>query len=278
MGSPPTIRIAHTGRGPVEYRLTGSGPTVLVLKGGHSTRDTQVGHQLLADHGFTVLEASRPGYDSTPASVGRTAQAAADALAALIDALGLPSVDLIAISAAGHTALELARRHPARIRRVSFESAVALPWDAPVRLGGRLLFGPAQRLLWGTNRAALRLVPDATLRFWLSQLTILPPAEVVHAMDPLTRIQYLDVFRSLRSGGGFRCDLAHTSHATTPLAQPVLIFHGRHDRAVPATHAARLAALCPNHHRVELDAETHFIWFGRAAAEVWDRRLAFLRG
>ena len=34
----------------------------------------------------------------------------------------------------------------------------------------------------------------------------------------------------------------------------------------------------PRHELVEVDAESHFIWFGRAAAEVWDRRLAFLRG
>jgi hypothetical protein len=50
-----------------------------------------------------------------------------------------------------------------------------------------------------------------------------------------------------------------------------------HDRAVPRAHAARLAALAPHHELVVVDAESHF-WFGRAAAEVWDRRLVFLRG
>ena len=62
--------IAPTRRGPIEYERSGSGPAVLVLKGGHSTRDTRLGHARLAEHGFTVIEASRPDYDDTPVSVG----------------------------------------------------------------------------------------------------------------------------------------------------------------------------------------------------------------
>src|SRR6266498_3743741 len=49
-----TPAIARTGRGPIEYRRTGRGPAVLVLKGGHSSRDTRLGHERLAVHGFTV--------------------------------------------------------------------------------------------------------------------------------------------------------------------------------------------------------------------------------
>src|SRR5512132_2227501 len=127
---PADSGVAQTPHGPIEYRLTGTGPVVVVLKGGHSSRNTQLGHERLAEHGFTVLEPSRPGYDRTPASVGCSAQAAADALAELLDVLDIGRVRLIAISAAGHTGIELARRHPERIDRVSFESAVALPWPA----------------------------------------------------------------------------------------------------------------------------------------------------
>jgi pimeloyl-ACP methyl ester carboxylesterase len=55
-----------------------------------------------------------------------------------------------------------------------------------------------------------------------------------------------------------------------------LILSGAHDRSVSSANVDRLARLCPDHERVEVDAETHFIWFGRAADEVWERRLAFL--
>jgi pimeloyl-ACP methyl ester carboxylesterase len=268
--------MAQTPHGPIEYRLTGTGPVVLVLKGGHSSRDTHLGHERLAEHGFTVLEPSRPGYDRTPASVGCSAQAAADALAELLDVLGIGRVRLIAISAAGHTGIELARRHPERVDRVSFESAVALPWPAATRWGGRLLFGPLQWPVWGAVRTGLRFVPSLTLRVQLTPLTTLDPAQIVHEMDPTTRERYLAAYRSLWSGQGFRCDLMHDSPSTLPLRQPALILSGAHDRSVPSIHVDRLARLCADHERVEVDAESHFIWFGRAASEVWDRRLAFL--
>jgi hypothetical protein len=73
--------IAKTVKGPVEYRLEGNGPTVMVLNGGHCSRESRLSHERLAEHGFSVLTPSRPGYDSTPSEVGRTAQQAGDALA-----------------------------------------------------------------------------------------------------------------------------------------------------------------------------------------------------
>lgn len=270
--------IAVTPPGPIEYRRTGSGPVVLVLQGGHGTRDTRLGHERLAEHGFTVVEASRPGYDSTPVSVGCSAQDQADALAQLLDTLGIGQAHLVAISAAGHVGIELARRHPDRIDRLSFESAVALPWSAGMQRGGRILFGPLQGLVWGATRASLRVAPSAGLRLQLTQQTTLDAGEVVRGMDDETRDHYLAAFRSLWSGRGFACDLGHDSPSDAPILQPTLILRGAHDRPVPRAHAARLAALAPHHQLVEVDAESHFIWFGRAASEVWDRRLAFLRG
>jgi pimeloyl-ACP methyl ester carboxylesterase len=269
--------VVRTRRGPIECRRTGSGPPVLVLKGGHCTRDTRLGHERLAEDGFTVIEASRPGYDDTPASVGCSAHDQVDAVVALLDALEVGRVHLVAISAAGHVGIELARRHPDRVDRVSFESAVALPWSLGMQRGGRVLFGPLQALVWGSTRASLRLAPSAGLRMQLSQLTTLDPGRVVSEMDDVTRERYLAAFRSLWSGRGFACDLGHDSPSDAPILQPTLILRGTHDRAVPPPHAARIAALAQHHELVDVDAESHFIWFGRAAAEVWDRRLAFLR-
>jgi hypothetical protein len=72
--------IANTARGPVEYRLEGSGATVVVLNGGHCSRESRLSHEQLTEYGFSVLTPSRPGYDDTPAGVGKTAQEAGDAL------------------------------------------------------------------------------------------------------------------------------------------------------------------------------------------------------
>ncbi|MEZ4673011.1 MAG: alpha/beta hydrolase [Caldilineaceae bacterium] len=126
-------KIAQTAKGPIEYRLEGSGPTVMVLLGGHCSRDTRLSHETLAAHGFSVLTPSRPGYDSTPAAVGKSAQAAADALAALLDTLQIPTVDLIGISAAGPTELAFAQQHPTRLRKLILESAMTTDWDERVK-------------------------------------------------------------------------------------------------------------------------------------------------
>ena len=244
--------IAQSRRGPIEYQRSGSGPA--------------------------VIEASRPGYDDTPVAVGCSAQDQADALAELLDVLGIDQAHLVAISAAGHVGLELVRRHPDRVDRVSFESAVAIPWSTGTRLGGRVLFGPLQALVWGSIRASLRVAPSVGLLLQLMPQTTLDARRVLRGMDVKTRDRYVSAFASLWSGRGFVCDLSHDSPSEAPIIQPTLILRGAHDRAVPPAHAARLAALAPNHKLVEVDAESHFIWFGRAAGEVWDRRLAFLRG
>ena len=274
--SPRTV--ATTARGPIEYRRAGSGPVVVILNGGHCTRDTRLGHERLAEHGFTVVEVSRPGYDDTPVAVGRSARDQADAVVGLLDALNIERASVVAISAAGHVAIELARRHPDRVDRVVFESAVALPWPTAIRLGGRVLFGPLQALVWSSIRVSLRLAPTAALQLQLTQQTTLSARRVVREMDDETRRQYVAVFRSLWSGRGFVCDLTHDSPSEAPILERTLIIRGAHDRAVPPGHAERLAQLAPNHELVEVDAESHFIWFGRAAGEVWDRRLEFLRG
>jgi hypothetical protein len=85
--------IAKTAKGLIEYRLEGSGPVVVVLNGGQCSRDSRLSHEQLAEPGFSALTASRPGYDSTPYEVGRSAQEATGPLAALLDTLHIQIVD-----------------------------------------------------------------------------------------------------------------------------------------------------------------------------------------
>jgi len=138
--------IAKTPLGPIEYRLEGTGPTVMVLNGGHCSRDTRLSHERLTTHGFSVLTPSRPGYDSTPASVGKSAQAAADALATLLDTLQITMVDVIGISAAGPTTLAFAQQHPHRLRKLILESARATDWDEQTKRRARIGFGRLESL------------------------------------------------------------------------------------------------------------------------------------
>ena len=59
--------VAQTTRGPVEYRIVGQGPVILVLGGGHTNCDSSLGHeQFFLHQGYQLLIPSRPGYGKTP--------------------------------------------------------------------------------------------------------------------------------------------------------------------------------------------------------------------
>jgi len=118
-------RMTYTPMDPVEYRFEGNGPTIMVLNGGHCSRDTRLSHERLAEVGFSVLTPSRPGYDDTPSETGRTAQEAADALAALLDVLQIPIVD----------------------------------WSEFQKKRARIGFGHAERVTWAVMHTLLKLFP-----------------------------------------------------------------------------------------------------------------------
>jgi len=90
LGAEAQSVVAQTRAGPVEYASRGGGPVVLVLHGGFGGFDQ--GHLFipgLAEAGFSVIAPSRPGYLRTPLSTGETNEEQADAMAALLDTLGV---------------------------------------------------------------------------------------------------------------------------------------------------------------------------------------------
>ena len=86
-------QIAETSRGPVEFTKTGTGPVILHLHGGATGCDQTLALSWdLHEAGFAILTPSRPGYLRTPLATGATPEEAADAVAALLDLLGIGSV------------------------------------------------------------------------------------------------------------------------------------------------------------------------------------------
>jgi pimeloyl-ACP methyl ester carboxylesterase len=269
--------IANTPYGPIEYRLEGSGPVVMVLNGGHCSRDTRLSHERLAQEGFTVLTPSRPGYDATPASVGRSAQTAADALAALLGNLGIAQVSTIGISAAGPTALAFAQRHPGRIMSVILESAVTTAWDETVKRGARLVFGRMERPTWAMVRLGLRLSPRVMLKAMLGGLTTLNPDDVLRRMNQEDIAFFTRMLQTMRSGTGFLNDVEHRVDDLHAIHVPVLAIYSPHDRNVPPNNAQRIGREVAGSEVYETPADTHLIWIGRYAEDVWQKRRAFLQ-
>jgi pimeloyl-ACP methyl ester carboxylesterase len=269
--------IANTAKGSIEYRLEGSGPTVVVLNGGHCSRESRLSHERLTERGFSVLTPSRPGYDDTPPDVGKTAPEAADAVAPLLDTLQIPIADVIGISAAGPSALALAQRYPGKIRKLILESAVTTAWDTKIKRRAHLLFGRAESVTWGLIKLALRLTPMAVIRAVMQELTTLDIDEVIKRMsqDDLRFVRRM--IETSRSGTGFMNDTEHQVNDLVGITVPVWVMYSPYDKAVPPKNAMRVAAEVARCELYEVPSDTHLRWIGKSANDVWQKRLSFLK-
>jgi pimeloyl-ACP methyl ester carboxylesterase len=273
--------IAQTERGPIEYRAAGRGPAVLVLNGGHTDCRSPLGHErFFLERGYRLLVPSRPGYGGTPAALGRTAEAFADALAGFLDLLRVARAVVVGISGGGPTALQLAGRHPARVSKLILQSAVTglrFPTGA-TRLGAYLLFNRwVERGVWGAFRAFASAAPRAALGAMLRGLSALPPRRVLAAMSPEQRRAALEFLLASRSGAGFLCDIRHRCGDLGRVAAPTLILHSRYDGAVAPAHAVFARDHLPRAELFLSPAESHLLWFSPHDEEIRAKMQAFLR-
>jgi pimeloyl-ACP methyl ester carboxylesterase len=271
-----TQKIARTSKGSIEYRFEGSGPTIVVLNGGHCSRETRLSHEKLTEHGFSVLTPSRPGYDSTPSEVGKTAQAAADALAALLDTLQISTVDLIGISAAGPTALAFVQQQPNRVRKLVLESAVTTDWDEQTIRRSRLVFGRAAKVTWAIMHIMLKLFPTVIIKALLHDLTVLDANMVIKRMSPDDLVFIKRMIQTLQASTGFLNDIEHKVDNLAAITKPVLVMYSPNDGTVSIKNARRIASEISTCELYEVPSDTHLIWIGNSAKDVWQKRLSFL--
>jgi len=268
--------IAKTAKGSIEYRFEGNGPTIVVLNGGHCSRESRLSHEKLVEEGFSVLTPSRPGYDSTPSEVGKSAQAAADALAALLDTLQIATVDVIGISAAGPTALAFVQRHPSRTRKLILESAVATDWNEQTKRLSQIGFGRAAQVTWAVMHLMLKLFPTVIIKALLHDLTILNVNMVLERMsqDDLGFVKRM--IETSQASTGFLNDIEHRVDHLTTITKPVLVMYSPNDKTVSPNNAQRVASEIATCELYEVPSDTHLLWIGKSAKDVWKKRLSFL--
>ena len=124
--------ISNTSAGEIEYALKGSGPVVLFLHGGPGGYDQGLlESEMWNEGGFSVLSISRPGYLRTPLTTGVTFEEQADAIEALLVSLGISEIVVLGASAGGPVALQLALRHPKRVKALILMAAVSKEYIVP---------------------------------------------------------------------------------------------------------------------------------------------------
>ena len=116
--------VVQTTRGPVEYAERGNGEPVLLLHGSPGGYNWSIAVAPLIGDGFRVIAPSRPGYLRTPLSAGPSFEQQSDAMAALLDILGIERVAVIGASGGGPVAIQFALRHRGRVSSLILWEAI----------------------------------------------------------------------------------------------------------------------------------------------------------
>jgi pimeloyl-ACP methyl ester carboxylesterase len=119
-------QVISTECGPIEVTIRGEGEPVLVSHGIGGGFDQGLG---LADaylgDGYRVIAPSRFGYHGTPLAADASPASQANAFVCLLDALEIEKSVIVANSAGGTSALQMALRHPERIKALVLISTAA---------------------------------------------------------------------------------------------------------------------------------------------------------
>ncbi|QSB16251.1 alpha/beta hydrolase [Natronosporangium hydrolyticum] len=285
------LRTAETDRGPIEYDLYGDeGPVVLSMHAGLGGADQgRLFARWLQDDGYRILSPSRPGYLGTPLSSGRTLEAEADLLAALLDELDIDRVGVFAVSAGAPAAYTFAARHPGRVWGLVSVGGVSLPDidaspSSPLQTAFMNAIG--QKLATLTASISLRTIVSGTLDE-TSTFTDEQKAErvdfIMHTED--ARRFFTAIFDATfpyqKRMPGTDHDLLRTrdmSIAFDRISAPTLIVHGTHDGDVPFEHAEHAAAQIAGAWLHRMSDEEHLgFWLSPRSEDAQRTVRAFLR-
>ncbi|UOQ92710.1 alpha/beta hydrolase [Halobacillus shinanisalinarum] len=269
--------LLDTAKGIVEYSYEGNGPTILLFKGGHCTRDTDLSHSSLIYEGYSLLTISRPGYDKTDRSTGPSTEVFADTVIEVLNHLGINKVSVIAVSAAGPTGIALAVHHPERVEKLIMESAVTAPWEAGSKRQAKMLFGPSERVFWRSVKTLLRVMPDMVIKQMLGALTTENVENFYDQLSPNDRRFIFDMLATAQSGKGFSLDINQGIPDMSKIQAPVLGMYSHKDKSVPYSQALLLQSTVPSCEIYDVKSDSHLIWIGRSAQNVWNKRLEFLK-
>lgn len=229
----------------------GTGPVILLVHGlGGQLRHFTYGVEKLLSTDFRVIAVDRPGSGHSLRHTGASAsmEAQADALAALLDQLGVAQATVVGHSLGGAISLMLAARHPQRVKALALVAPLThTPEGLPSPFRGLDIHPPALRTLVAWTFA----VPGFVLRSPAIMATLFSPE--THPKDFATRAGGL---MSLKPS---QFIAASTDLAAIPdslpaleasyaqLKLPVAMLYGKGDQVLdPQLHAQAFVAKVPH--------------------------------
>ena len=271
MGGAQRIRFCNSRDGVrIAYSVTGRGPPLLMLSGGHSHLELDAASPVLG-HWIEALSRDRMlvrldtrGYGLSDRNIAdHSIDAVADDVQAVVDAAGLEHFALLAWLGGTPFAVTLAARMPRRVDRLVLHAAYLRGW---LKRG----LGPQEREVvdalvkqvesgWDMADPIVRhaitssFIPDSTAgqQAWLNDAM---RASVLGA----------DAARRLRTR------LASDVTALAPvLACPTIVLNARHDTNPPFEEGRLAASLIPGAQFVALSSRNHILLEHEAAWRRW---------
>jgi pimeloyl-ACP methyl ester carboxylesterase len=239
-----------------------SQPTIVLLHGAGFDHTTWALHsRWFAHHGFGVLAPDLPGHGRSSGAPLPTIADMADWTAALLDAAGAATAQLVGHSMGSLIALETAARHPAKV------SALGLIGTAAIMSVGPDLLKAAE----ANDHAAVDMVSIWGLGYQAELGGSLAPGLWMHsgAQRVLERSRPGVLFNDLSACNAYQNALA----AAAGISVPTVLVLGERDMMTPAKAGKALAAAMPNSRTVVLPGAGHMMMVERP-----DELLATLQG
>ena len=247
--------VISTPWGTVEYAERGCGAPVLVvhgiyqncLSGLFSVRDQFADRRVIAPSRFGYLGSSIPP-NATPA-------VQADAFAALLDALEIGECDVVAFSAGTPSALQLALRHPAKVKHLA-----VLVGNLPGSPTAIVQPSWTKRINWQFVIWALRILAPVTT----ARLVAAVPSEFALSKDDVRYVnEFIDGLFPINPEGGnfdrFVSNAAVNSYNLEAISVPTLIAHTKDDQLASHDASQRAAERIAGARFLSLESGGHLM-------------------